>query len=237
MAGRLRQDALNRAYALTGADRAVFDVIVSQVGPLMDWPFWFIDLVTAPHLKYQNRFCLTTFLLQNACMPQVIAEWMMQRKMLKDQSARDHVANMLAQFQKGQLKVTAYKLPCNVTVNTKPVCKRSHAWDGVGDPVVPPATWNPATKRYENKFYQAFKFPLWYDEAILSGEWALDFNKAINMLKLNDVKAKAAPLYQLGIGSKKGEYIVKIVPWAEDYLDPPPRPDWLEPAPKRAKFA
>ena len=155
-----RQNVIAAARKLTTPQRVVLRRIEEHLGRLSDWPAWAAEALLKEHLKYADRFTLTLFLLVNKCMPTLAAEWMLVRKMLKDHSARQHVASIIKEHMTGGLEAagrTAYCMDATLPNGDKaPVDER----------VTPVSTPNFA-KDYKHRHY-------WED--------------AINMLMRNTVQ-------------------------------------------------
>lgn len=110
-AARARADAL--AMALTPDEREQLSELEDHINPLSTWPPKMAEAMLSPHLKYSNRLALTFFVLGNGLVPTVYAKWLITRKMLKDDSARNHIANMIKEHMTGELEkkgVTTYMM-------------------------------------------------------------------------------------------------------------------------------
>ena len=100
-----RRDAVNMAvYAMTPLTATEFDALVDHVGPLNRWPINMAEAIVSTHLTYQPRFQLTLFLLGNRVPPTVFTAWFLSRNMLRDVSARRHVAGILLAHKTGKLE-------------------------------------------------------------------------------------------------------------------------------------
>lgn len=87
------------------------DRIEEHMGALYLWPAHMAEKLLSRHLRFNDRFQLTLFMLANKCQPAVYAEWLLKRAMLKDKSARDHVASIITAHKTGKLEAegrTAY---------------------------------------------------------------------------------------------------------------------------------
>ena len=120
--------------ALPAYEKDLFDAIVENVGPLLEWPPRKMALLVCDHLLAPMRFELTLFLLGNQCPPNLYAEWLLKRGMLRDEKARYSVAELIKKHKANKLATqTTYHLPFRLTTDLPPA-KRRHTWDGVGDP-------------------------------------------------------------------------------------------------------
>jgi hypothetical protein len=127
---------LGKIEALKRTDAVVFGSIVENVGPISQWPLHNVEQLLSSHLTYQPRINLTLFMMGNQCPPDLFAEWIISRNMLKDMPARVHVASLIKEHKAGQLsRFNTYMLPFRVTAPAKPMVDRKHFWDGVGDPM------------------------------------------------------------------------------------------------------
>ena len=79
-----------------------------QIGDVSMWPVHMYKLILLRHLNHTERFTLTLFLLANRCSPVMIATWMTNRRVLRDLSARRHVASLLRAHQLGELERKGY---------------------------------------------------------------------------------------------------------------------------------
>lgn len=131
----MREQLQHKIETMKPCDATLFKRIVDFIGPVKEWPLHTITDMLSTHLTYGSRVGVTLFALGNTCPPDAYAQWLVQRKMLHDASARMHVANLIKDHKMGLLhKFTTYMLPFRVTIN-KPIAERRHKWDGVGDPV------------------------------------------------------------------------------------------------------
>ena len=99
-----------------GEQMALYKQIDDFMPHLTKWPSAMMQLFVlgtndTGMLTFADRFKLTTFLLANWLSPTKIAQWYLTRGMLRDKSARDHVADIFASHISGKLEVqcvTAY---------------------------------------------------------------------------------------------------------------------------------
>ena len=122
--------------------------IEEHMGSLSTWPTHIAEMLLSRHLRFNDRFQLTLFMLVNKCMPAVYAEWLIKRGMLKDKSAREHVAGIIEAHKTGKLEAegkTAYVMDAtlpngDVAPNDMKVCtvatphfahdwQHQHFWD------------------------------------------------------------------------------------------------------------
>jgi hypothetical protein len=106
------------------------DRIEEHMGPLYLWPTHMAAKLLTDHLKYADRFTLTLFMLANKCQPAVYAEWLLKRGMLKDKSARDHVASVILAHKQGKLEAegkTAYVMDASLA-NGEPAPNELKVW-------------------------------------------------------------------------------------------------------------
>lgn len=100
-----RREAVNMAvYRMSPLIATDFDELVDHVGPLNRWPVNMAEAIVSTHLTFQQRFQLTLFLLGNRVPPTVFIAWFLRRNMLKDISARRHVAGILLAHKTGKLE-------------------------------------------------------------------------------------------------------------------------------------
>lgn len=93
--------------------RVLQETIEEQMGALDSYPTHIQELLLSKHLAFAGRFSLTLFVLQNGLPPQLYVEWLIGRNMLRDDSARLHIATILKDHQSGKLEEsnkTAYKM-------------------------------------------------------------------------------------------------------------------------------
>ena len=97
---------------LKGWERKLLDETVEEhAGSIQYWPAHMAERLLSKHLRFSDRFSLTLFMLANKIPPCLIAGWMIQRKMLRDEAARKHVASIIDAHMKGELEAqckTAY---------------------------------------------------------------------------------------------------------------------------------
>ena len=100
-----RRQAVNAVvYAMSPSIAADLDELVDHVGPLVCWPVHVAEAVVSTHLTYQSRFQLTLFLLGNRVPPALFVSFFLKRHMLRDVSARRHVAGLLLAHKTGKLE-------------------------------------------------------------------------------------------------------------------------------------
>jgi hypothetical protein len=158
--GAQRDALLVKVEHLNAADSRLFYRIVQQhIGPLSQWPLHILTHMLCTHLTFQPRMSLTLFLLGNRCPPDLFCEWYMQRNMLRDDSARRHVANLVQEHKAGKLiKFDTYILPTNVTFNYAITPALGKKMFERGEKLVPSAIGgNPAPP---HAISQAFVFPV-----------------------------------------------------------------------------
>lgn len=88
---------------LPAAHLKKLQAIEEQIGSLLLWPLSLQRDMLGSHLLFPKRFQLTLFLLGNRCPPVLMAEWYLLRGMLKDQSARDNIIELIKQHKNGRL--------------------------------------------------------------------------------------------------------------------------------------
>ena len=129
---RVAVDNLPRAEAFLLAR------IEDQIGSMFGndgWPVMESSMMLSRHLKFNERFRLTTFLLGNGCPPQMIATWYKSRDMLRDHSAVEHVKSIIKAHMTGSLEAEGKTFwSCQATADPKPACLRNHRFEGVGEP-------------------------------------------------------------------------------------------------------
>lgn len=119
---------------LTAKELELLETIGDLVGSPIAWPSRVRTMFFSTHLRYSERVSLTFFLLANRMPPIVIAEWYLTRDMLRDKSARDHVASIIDDHKHGNLAKTGKTAwVVHATENTKMQVDRAHPWDGVGE--------------------------------------------------------------------------------------------------------
>lgn len=100
-----RREAVNAAvYNLPPSIAAEFENLVDHVGPLNRWPINVAEAIVSSHLTYLSRFQLTLFLLGNRVPPSLFVSFFLKRNMLRDISARRHVAGLLLAHKSGKLE-------------------------------------------------------------------------------------------------------------------------------------
>lgn len=93
--------------------RMLKDTIEEHMGLLWTYPPHIKTMLLSQHLRFNDRFALTCFVLQNGLPPQLYVEWLLARCMLKDKAARLHVASILKDHCEGKLEEsgkTAYMM-------------------------------------------------------------------------------------------------------------------------------
>ena len=128
-----RATAVEVLSSLSRRDAALLVTIEAQIGSIMTWPSHMREKFLSSHLRFNDRFQLTLFLLGNRVPPLLIAEWYLYRGMLKDKSARENVASIIKQHMDGELESKGFKTWVMGATSCKPACLRRHKWDGVGD--------------------------------------------------------------------------------------------------------
>lgn len=109
--------------------------IEDKIGlPCNSWPVRHTEQMLSTHLRFSDRFGLTVFLLGNRCPPCLIVEWYLTRNMLKDQSAKDNIVEILYKHMTNQLEAFS-TFTVNSQVEIPPSVKKSK-WD-VGEQVPP----------------------------------------------------------------------------------------------------
>ena len=130
-----RDRCLTIMESMNKGDTKRLAVILEMVGSISDWPVSFMEKLVSPHLTYMSRWHFSLFVLGNECCPLAFAEYVKFRGCLRDQSACDHIADIIMKHKMGLLwHFKTFMLPHRVSVD-KPVYLRKHRWDGVGDPV------------------------------------------------------------------------------------------------------
>jgi hypothetical protein len=106
------------------------DRIEEHMGALYLWPAHMAEKLLCQHLRFNDRFQLTLFMLANKCQPAVYAEWLIKRGMLKDKSAREHVATVILSHKQGRLETegkTAYVMDATLA-NGEPAPNDMKVW-------------------------------------------------------------------------------------------------------------
>jgi hypothetical protein len=135
---------MGQVEALSAKDSTLLNGIVQSVGPLTQWPVHTMTQMLSNHLMYQQRMNLTFFLLGNACPPDLLAEWYIQRGMLRDDSARRQVADFIKQHKAGQLqRFKTYMLPMRISRRTEITAAEQKAMFARGERLVPASYGNP----------------------------------------------------------------------------------------------
>ena len=107
----LEKQRLAGEYAdLAGWELQLLDTTIEDhIGQLWNWPVKYARLCISKHLRYQERFTLTMFLLGNRLPPVLLAEWYLKRNMLADESARKCVSGIIKMHRTGELETRNYK--------------------------------------------------------------------------------------------------------------------------------
>lgn len=111
--------------------------IEEQIGSCLSWPSHMTAMLLSTHLRFNDRYQLSLFMLGNGCPPTSMVKWFLSRGMLSDKSARENVADLIRRHMDGTLEragTTTWVM--NATEVPKPVWERKHPWDGVGEPAV-----------------------------------------------------------------------------------------------------
>lgn len=186
-----------------------FAMIENHVGMIDQWPAHMLHDIVGDHLNHHQRWSCTLFMLANQCPPDLWAEWLLTRGMLKDQSARFHVASLIADHQDSKLaKYSTYMLPFRCTVITVPPADQKHRWDGVGDPC--------------SGDKHSYIFPVYtptFADPTSPYSMHTMWWKAINMLKLNNIRAPPIPRT---MQSTEAQVQVQIVPLEDESETVPP---------------
>lgn len=123
-----------QVLALSDRDRLRLEDISDLIGSFAYWPAHMRSRMLSTHLKFQDRYQLTLFLLANRCPPFLIAEWYITRRMLKDKSARMQVADIIRQHRDGKLQEHGRTAFVMKATETLPRAERGrYEWQGVGD--------------------------------------------------------------------------------------------------------
>jgi len=132
-----RNALLDTLEQLDSAQESLAAFIFDCIGPANEWPVNTLEMFCSKHLMFAGRFQLTLFMLNNGCPPEYYAEWLLRRNALRDDSARFHVAELIAKHQDGLLESkTSYIMPARLTVDRHvPLYERKSNWDGVGEAV------------------------------------------------------------------------------------------------------
>jgi len=78
--------------------------IEEHMGPIIEWPLKQAEMLLSRHLNNSQRMQLTYFMLGNGCQPDVYAQWITLRGMLRDKSARDSIVYILEAHKTGKLE-------------------------------------------------------------------------------------------------------------------------------------
>ena len=101
----LRQRVDMLARQLKAWERAFLrEKIEEHMGPLSEWPLIKAEMLLSRHLNNSQRMQLTYFMLGNGCQPDVYAQWITLRGMLRDKSARDSIVYILEAHKTGKLE-------------------------------------------------------------------------------------------------------------------------------------
>lgn len=139
---------------MKAADYNLFKAIEDKVGEITQWPLHLLTAMVSTHLTYQLRFQLTLFLLGNACPPGLMVEWYLQRKMLRDDSAHKHIANLVQEFATGKMeKWTTYVLPSKVTFKNSITSAEQKEMFKRGQKIVPHSYGNGAPPDATSAFF------------------------------------------------------------------------------------
>ena len=131
-----RDETLRALLHMNNDHLRQFRTIEDLLGSVIYWPAFLREMFFSSHLRFNDRFKLTLFLLGNALPPTLIVEWYITRKMLKDDSARRNVADLIKKHMTGELEQRGYLVYMLDATTCKPYVLREHKWDGVGDPDV-----------------------------------------------------------------------------------------------------
>jgi len=133
---QLRATQNTQVDKLPRAEAAFLARIEEQCGKMFGkdgWPLLETSMMLSNHLKFNERFRLTTFLLGNRCPPQMIAEWYKMRGMLRDHSAVEHVKSIIKAHMLGSLEADGKTVwSTQATADPMHPSLRKHRWDGVG---------------------------------------------------------------------------------------------------------
>lgn len=127
-----------------GRGRKLLSTISDCVGKFSEWRNQELCLLLRRTLKHTDhgakgvlkhpRFSLTTFLLENRVPPIVVVEWYIERGMLRDRAARDHVRSIIEQWWAGQLaRQRAYHMPWRITTTPPTMFERWEADTPISD--------------------------------------------------------------------------------------------------------
>ena len=125
------------------AEKRIFAHLQLDLGPWNEWPHGIATmLLSNTTLKYRERFSLTTWCLPNGCEPTMFVEWLLKRKLLRDESARQHVASLIKAYQQQELAKYTYTVIPSRATYTADIPRvgsfepwKSTLWSGVGEPV------------------------------------------------------------------------------------------------------
>ena len=141
----IEKQKLAQQYAdLPPIELKLLDSIIEEhLGQIWFWPEKYARLLLSKHLTYNDRYTLTTFLLANRLPPIFLAEWYLKRKMLRDESARKHVAGIIKMHRTGELEKRGFlcyvmgatdKNGDELVVKTQTVPTPSFCIDEMGEP-------------------------------------------------------------------------------------------------------
>jgi len=105
---RQRASVAKAISGLKNNERNILARVENEIGPLLSWPHAEATLMLKDHIVMAERFRLTLFLLGNGLNPTTLAEWMITRRMLRDDSARNHICSMLDAHRTGKLEAKQY---------------------------------------------------------------------------------------------------------------------------------
>lgn len=90
---------------LNSKEARLMDKIEDMVGfPVRNWPDAERTRMLSSHLDFASRFMLYLFAVGNMCPPLIFVEWLVMRKMLRDQPAAKHMISILKSHMSGKLE-------------------------------------------------------------------------------------------------------------------------------------
>ena len=130
---RARDATVSALLQLDDGEKRLLRAIEDQLGKVILWPAYLREMFLSSHLRFNERFKLTLFLLGNALPPTLIVKWYVSRKMLKDDAAHRNVAEIIKMHMDGTLEERGYLVYTLNATKSKPYALREHRWDGVGE--------------------------------------------------------------------------------------------------------
>jgi len=168
------------------AERELLNIFTSSIAPLSEWPAHYKRCLMSDHLKFGHRIGLFLFVIANGAPADALAEWVDIRGMLHDKAARQHMANLFADFKSGK-KIG--KMETHIIAPTMSGREPEWVWvpgagkGGRGALLKPAGYGDPVYKRQCDEGYDISNvFPIDFPSSSFFAEEGWRFDRAYSIL-------------------------------------------------------